>query len=345
MKKQTIMRVVRIVSIILIIVVVVLTIVLLSKKRRDMITIGTGGTKGMYYNYSQKLAEIESKDLDIRVKETEGSLANLRLIQQGYLDVAIVQSDVLYNAKDEGGERNFGAVTFLYIETVQVVVRKDSGIESIADLKGKKVGIGKEESAIPKNVEDFLSVYGMDMSDIVAESLSFEESSNALSAGTIDAFFCTAGAPTTAISELAEKTDIKLLTFDSDDLSRISKLNKGYDVTTIPAGTYKGQDSEVSTIGVYAVLLASDRLDEDVVYKITKDIYDHSAELNEHISTSNGIELDKEKENVVIPFHEGASKYYREQGVNVDGAGGNTDDGADDAGGASDDGADDDGNE
>ena len=90
MNKQTTIRIVRITSIILIIAVVVLTIFLLAKRRKEMITIGTGGAKGMYYNYSQKLAEIEAKDLDIRVKETEGSLANLRLLREGYLDSLVI---------------------------------------------------------------------------------------------------------------------------------------------------------------------------------------------------------------------------------------------------------------
>ena len=326
MKNKTTLRVVRIVSIIFIMLAILMTAQIIRNKRKESITIGTGGTKGMYYRYSQQIADMEKNAMNIRVRETDGSLANLRLIQDGYLDVAIVQSDTLYDDintigafkdKPMKGERSFSASTYLYTEAVQIIVRKDSDINSVLDLKGKKVSIGEKESGVIINAEDILSIYGLELKDIEASYLNFEESANALENGTIDAFFITAGAPTMAISELVEKDSIRFLSIEDEDASRVLSLNPGYVKVTIPAGTYKGQDEEVKTVGVHAIVVMSNRLDEDIAYKITKDILENSEKMNESVATDDKISPEEVPDKVIIPFHKGAAKYYKEKGVTV----------------------------
>ena len=327
MKKNTSFRVIRIVSILLLIAAVALAMVLLGKKDKNSITIGTGGTKGMYYKYTQVLANIEKGNLNIRIKETEGSQANLRLIRQKYLDVAIVQNDTLYDAAngfDEyidnslGDKRSFSAVCTLYTESVNVIVRKDSGIKSISDLKGKTVSVGKEESGVKHNAKEVLSVYGMTLEDIKPEYLSYEESSDALVAGSIDAFFCNCGNPAEVLTDLANKADVEFLSISDEDVKRLKTINPAYVNVTIPAGTYKGQDSDVKTVGIYAVLVAQNDLDEDTVYELTKDIYEKSDEINQALGTAGELKPSEQPDRMVIPFHKGAARYYRELNVSVD---------------------------
>ena len=323
---KTTTKVVRIVSTLVLIAVIVLATVFIIKKRKDTITFGTGGTKGMYYQHVIELEEIEKDKFNIRVRETEGSMANLRLIQQGYLDVAIVQNDTLYDAingydeyKDKaiGDERSFSAVTYLYTEAVQVVVKKDSGIKSITDLKDKRVSVGQEESGVFNNAIDVLSVYGISLDDITYEHLNFEDSAEALENGNLDAFFITAGPPTAAISHLFEEGDTELLSIPEEDVDRLKTINPAYVNVTIPAGTYKGQTSDVQTLGVYAVLVVSKKLGEDTVYEITKDIFENSAKMNDDIATDGEIKPEQVPDSMVIPFHKGAAKYYKEKSVDV----------------------------
>ena len=324
--KKSKAKVVRIISLLAIIAAVLLATTLLGKKQNETIIIGTGGKRGMYYQYTKKLAELEKGELKMRVKETEGSLANLRLIQQGFLDIAIVQNDTLYDFEYREGsyegattttKRSFSAVTCLYTEAVQVIVRKDSGIESINDLKGKKVSIGQPESGISKNAEDIFAVYGMSFEDMDIKRLSFEKAAETMENGHLDAFICTAGAPTEAVKNLADNTDIKILSFSDEDMDRMLSINPGYLKVKIPAGTYKGQDQEVNTIGLHAVVVASNDLDENEVYKITKDIYENSAELNKDVVTDGELVPGHELDCIFIPFHKGAAKYYEENGVTV----------------------------
>ena len=281
----------------------------------------------MYNTYTQKLAEIVKNDFKIEIKKTDGSSANLRLMQNGYIDVALVQSDTLYNAENGLGifegtplrkNRHYSAVTGVYTEAVQIVVRKGSGIETIADLKQKKVSVGDEESGVVQNALEILNLYGLSFDVIEPVYMSFKESSEALKNGEIDAFFCTGGTPTEAVNILSNECDIKFIELTEDDISRIMNRNPGYVRCTIPAGTYNGQDKEISTIGVRAVLVASNELNEDIVYELIKDIFDNSDELEKIASIDNKITTQSAVESVMIPFHAGAAKYLQEVGVTVE---------------------------
>ena len=252
------------------------------------VKLGTGGTGGNYYSYGNKLSEyVDSSDVNIEVISTAGSAANLRLISDGYLDMAIVQSDTLDAALNGtgvfagGALSGFHAVTGLYVENCQIVVKADSDIKTVADLAGRKVSVGEADSGVRQNAEDILKAYGLKISDINADFFSFADSAKALKDGELDAFFCTASAPTTAIVELAEETDIRLLPISNDAISILQSGSSAYQVCNIHAGTYKGIPEALTTIGVSAVLIASDSLDPEIEASILQVLKDSSDDIQD----------------------------------------------------------------
>lgn len=286
---------------------------------------GTGGTGGMYYAYGTELAKLiqaEGKGHALDVKTTAGSAANLRLLREKFLDLAIVQSDTLSNAINgrgifaaAGPGAGYAAVAGLYTEACQIVVSKNSNIESVGDLVGKKVSVGERESGVLQNAEQILMAHGMTLDMIEPNYLSFADAAMALENGQIDAFFITAGAPTAAVADLAARKEIRLLSIDPDIQSNMMRLYKGYTRCTIPAGSYQGQDADVSTIGVKAVLVASTDLSDDEVAYLTEFVFKSADKLphNSGDKLTNAYAV----EDIPSSFHAGAAKFYEAQGVKV----------------------------
>ena len=277
--------------------------------------------------YAQKIKEIEGTWATLELKTTAGSAASLRLLQKGFLEAAIVQSDVLDSAdkgtgvfiKDAiGDKRTYSAACGLYTEAVQIVVRKDSDIKNVDDLTGKVVSVGEEQSGVIQNAEQILQVFGISFSDIQVKHLSFEDSANALRKKEIDAFFCTAGAPTPAVAELFRYSEVRLLSLQGEDIKRIRKHYPGYTSCTIQAGTYEKQEEDVYTVGVRAVLVVANHLDKVTVKKLTETIYTNAGSLNRDIAGEGDMTAEKAVESIVIPFHSGASTYLLSQGAKVE---------------------------
>lgn len=280
----------------------------------DELRFGTGGTGGTYYAFGSALAPQLQNDTGstVEVKVTTGSEANLRLLQTGMVDLAIVQSDALQYASKEDGA-NYSAVAGLYTEACQIVVTKDSGITSVAELAGKRVSIGELESGVTRNAEQILMASGLTTDMLQASRLSFSDSAAAMERGEIDAFFCTAGAPTNAVADLAGKLDIQLLSIDQRSVDQLTSLYPWYAPCAIPAGTYQGQGEDVTTLGVQAVLVAGNELDAAVVKQITSTLYQNGGSLpGAGLDPAGGIL------SVPTPFHPGAAEYYQERGITVE---------------------------
>ena len=292
----------------------------------DEIRLGTGGTGGIYYAYGNALAPAikEATGWDVTVKETTGSEANLRLLESGVADLAIVQSDTLqYAAVGEGSFEGmilsgYSAVGGLYTEACQIVVTKDSGIASVADLAGKRVSVGAEDSGVTRNAEQILRANGLTLDKMKVSRLAFAESAAAMERGELDAFFCTAGAPTNAVSELAEKMDIRLISPDQRTIDQLMGLYNCYAMCRIPAGTYKGQDEDVVTLGVRAVLVAADSLDAAIVKQITDTLFTYNSQIQGAVAVDAELDAEHAVQSVPIPFHFGAAAYYGEQGIEVE---------------------------
>ena len=297
-----------------------------EKSAQSDIRFGTGGTGGMYYAYGTELAKLihtDGKGYALDIKTTAGSAANLRLLREKFLDAAIVQSDTLSNAiegtgvfTEIGQGVGYAAVAGLYTEACQIVVAQDSNINAVNDLVGKKVSVGEKESGVLQNAEQILMAHGLTFEMIEPSYLSFSEAAEALKSGKIDAFFITAGAPTEAVLSLAVNKGVRLIEIAPEIQNNMMKLYKGYTRCTIPAGSYPGQDSDVSTIGVKAVLVASTDLNDETVAYLTEFVCKNADKLPHNTSDKN-FTTNYAVQDIPAAFHAGAAKFYDSQGVKV----------------------------
>ncbi|MBE8955324.1 MAG: TAXI family TRAP transporter solute-binding subunit [Quinella sp. 2Q5] len=297
-----------------------------GEKSAGDIRFGTGGSGGMYYAYGTELAKQIKADNKVRaldVKTTAGSAANLRLLREKFLDLAIVQSDALSAAvngtgvfESVGPGVGYAAVAGLYTEACQIVVNKNSNINSVADLVGKKVSVGEEESGVLLNAEQILMAHGLTFEMIEPYYLSFTDAATAMETGKVDAIFITAGAPTSAIVNLTMHKDVRLLSIAPEIQNNMMKLYKGYTRCIIPAGSYPGQNEDISTIGVKAVLVANADLADDQVTHITEFIIKNANNLP-HNTSDSAFTTAYAVEDIPAAFHAGAAKFYEAQGIKV----------------------------
>lgn len=292
--------------------------------QKGRLRIGTAGEGGNYNSLGKALSQTLQKDpykINVEVKTTAGSAANIRLLSQDYLELAIAQSDVIdemyAGTLDTQAMKGYSAIASLYPEPVQIVVRADSGIASVSDLAGKKVSVGEADSGTQKNAAQILQVYGLTSNMLTVQNMTYAEASKALGDGSIDAMFCTAGAPAQVITDLSGTTPVSLVPIEGQQSDLLTGAYGFYAKAVIPAGTYKGQDSDVTTLAVMSVLLASDKTPADKIYTITGALFKEKAALNDAVPVEFDLQEQKAVESVTIPFHPGAAQYYQECGITV----------------------------
>lgn len=288
---------------------------------------GTGDKGGKYYFYGTNFAQAvssENKKLTFKMKNTAGSAANLRLLGDGFLDVAIVQSDMLADAlqgtgifEKTGPKAGYAALAGIYTEACQIVVPDASEIRSVHDLAGKRISLGEKEAGSLQNALHILSAHGLAVEMIEPVYLSFTDSTAALERGEIDAFICTAGTPTKAIADLAKKTPIRLLGISPEIMQNMMRVYSGYTPYSIPAGTYPGQAEEISTLGVKAVLVASTAVSDAEAEEMTKYLFAHGDTLVESVDLQNKLNPEYATSGIPGGFHAGAAKYYKTLGREV----------------------------
>ncbi|MBR6531805.1 MAG: TAXI family TRAP transporter solute-binding subunit [Clostridia bacterium] len=286
------------------------------------INVGTGGTTGTYYGFCNTVATVlnEKVGSQLTVMSSGASKANILDIDDGIVQMAIVQNDVMdyaYNGtslfEKDGAVKSFSTLGAVYAEVCQVIARADSGIKTLADLKGKKVSVGDSGSGVEFNAQQMLGAYDITFEDIDKQNLSFQASADALKDGKIDAFFCTAGAPTVAITDLATTTEIVIVEIDAEHLAALQKDYGFYAEYKIPAGTYKGVDKDATTVAVKATFIVSNELSEQVVYELTKAIYENKDEFTH--DKAKEMSLEYAVSSISVPFHPGAEKYFKEVGA------------------------------
>ncbi|MBE4909455.1 TAXI family TRAP transporter solute-binding subunit [Bacillus luteolus] len=280
----------------------------------------TGGTGGTYYPLGGELANIinDNADAEVTSQSSNASADNMKDIANGDADLAFTQTDIASYAVegklmfDGTAVTNAQAIGTLYPETIQIVTLKDSGITSVEDLRGKTVSVGAPGSGTYANAEQILEIHGMTMDDINAQNLAFDESTDGLQDGNIDAAFITAGTPTGAVEGLAALKDVSIVSIAQDKIDALIAKYPYYAQNTIPAGTYK-LEAEVATVAVSAMLVVSSELDEDLVYEMTKAIFENT----DKISHAKGAFISAENAviGVGIDFHPGAAKYFKEKGL------------------------------
>ena len=252
-------------------------------EKEQFINIATGGTAGTYYPIGGAIAEVLNKNgMNASAQSTGASVANINMLKDKQVELAIVQNDITYYAvngeemfKEGGKVENLNGIASLYPETCQFVVREDSGIKKIEDLKGKRVAVGAAGSGAEANARQILESYGLTYDDVNEQFLSFAEGSYALKDGTVDAAFVTAGYPTASVQDIASQNKIRLLPVGDEQIKKLAEKYPFYTKTTVPAGTYQGFDQEVQTVSVMAILVANDKIDAALGEKLTKAIFDN----------------------------------------------------------------------
>lgn len=294
---------------------------MVSAQGTTFLSIATGGTSGTYYPIGGAIAKVLNENIDgmnASAQSTGASVTNTRLIYNQEVELAILQNDIASYAVN--GERQFEGnqvnnmlgIAALYPEIIQIVVRSDAGIESIQDLKGKSVAVGAPGSGVEANASQILNFFGLTYDDIEEDYLSFGEAASRLKDRQIDAAFLTAGIPTAAVMDVAATQDITLLNFTDED---IASLNESYPYltgTTVPAGTYNGLDNDIQTVALQAILVADSDLSEDVVYNITKAIFENRETLIAAHDRARDITLDGAESGMTVKLHPGAQKYFDE---------------------------------
>ena len=288
-------------------------------------TMGTGGTSGTYYAFGGVLGQYikNNAGIDVTVVSTDGSKANIESIDSGDYQLGTVQSDVMAYAwagsrsfESSGKINSFRVVAGLYAEAVQLVTMNPE-IKSVADLKGKSVSIGAPGSGVYFNAMDVLAAAGLTENDINAQYQSFADSTDALKDGKIDAAFIVAGAPTAAITELCTTNSAYLVPIDGDIAAKLMADCDFYTSYTIPAGTYAGQDEDVTTVTVKATLIVAASASEDDVYNLTKAIFDNVDAIAAENGKGKELSIENATSGMAAPFHAGAAKYFAEKGVTV----------------------------
>jgi TRAP transporter TAXI family solute receptor len=291
------------------------------------LSIGTGGTGGVYYPLGGGMANVLSKHLpNVRAtaEVTGASVDNMRLIGAGRQDFGFTMADTALDAS-KGVDRFRGqpvparTLMVLYPNRMHVVTVEGTGIKKFSDLKGKRVSVGSPGSGTEVTALRLLEANNM-ISEVKRERLSVAESVNALKDRKIDAFFWVGGLPTAAVTDLAATPGTKIVMVDHADA--LAEMNRRYDglyaKDIIPKGTYAGQDRDNQVIAVWNILVTNEKMSDKMAYDIVKTLFDNKPELIAVHKEAQNIDLKRQTQQYSpIPFHPGAIKYFAEQGVKV----------------------------
>jgi len=303
-----------------------------SAQDRKYVNIGTAGIGGGYYptggficNVLNKSRKSQGHNIRCTVESTGGSVANLRSIQAGEMDVATVQADWQYHSyhgtskfEEAGANEDLRFLFSLHIDTAHLVARSELGASSFDDLKGKIVNIGNAGSGTEATMNFALSRYGTDPDSYFGQAtrLTSREQSQALCDGKIDAFFYTTGITASSIVEATNTCDVDILNWSDDTTAAMIEEFPYYGVSVIPDGTYKGQSGERKSWGLPAALVASADADEEVIYNLVKSVFDNFEDFKAQSTLYVAITREGSVVNGrSVPYHPGAERYFREVGL------------------------------
>jgi len=300
-----------------------------AQARSTFVTIGTGGITGVYYPTGGAIAKMVNKkkqEYGIRatVESTGGSVFNVNAIMAGDLEFGVVQSDRQFQAmngmaewKEKGPQTDLRAIFSIHPEAVTLVAASDAGIKNISDLRGKRVNIGNPGSGQRQNAIDVLTAAGLAYDkDIQAESFKASDAAGLLQDNRIDAFFYTVGHPAGAIQEAtsgARKVTIANITGIDSLLEKFPYYGK----TSIPVKYYPSAQNtkDIETFNVKATLVTSARVPDDIVYAITKEVFDNLEEFKKLHPAYTSLSKEGMLTHLSAPIHPGAMKYFKEVGL------------------------------
>ncbi|RLA98928.1 MAG: C4-dicarboxylate ABC transporter substrate-binding protein [Deltaproteobacteria bacterium] len=308
--------------------VIVLAIVLscpLLAAREKLISIGTGGTGGVYYPYGGGLAEIWTRyvpGVKAVAEVTGASVENVRLANRGESLIGEAMNDVVYMAyygtgRFKGKPQKILAMFEMYPHHYHVVALKGSGIKTIYDIRGKHVSVGAPGSGTEFQTKLVLGALGISYKEFKVHRLSFTETANALKDGTIDVGIWSVAAPTSSVMDLATKRDIVIISFSDEELKKICDTYPFYSPFVLPPGTYKGVDYPVKNPSVWNTVICNADIPEDLVYKLVKAVFEHKDYLEKIHPFAKYTTPENTLKAAPIPLHPGALRYYRELGLEI----------------------------
>ena len=288
----------------------------------DRLAIATGGTTGTYYPLGGAFANIINDYVDgvtANSESTGASVENVNLLNDGEVDFAMVQNDISYYAYEgiemfeaEEPMENLRGLATLYPETIQIVADAGAGIESVEDLAGKRVAVGAPGSGTEANARQILAAHGLTYDDLEPDYLSFGEASDNLKDGHVDAAFVTAGTPTAAITDLSTQHDVVLISISQEMIDEIISEYPYYAQVEIAAGTYRDQDEAVDAVAVMAMLTVRAELSEDLVYEITKALFENLGDLESAHARGADVSLEGALDGMSLELHPGTQRYFDE---------------------------------
>jgi uncharacterized protein len=295
---------------------------------RRLVTIASGWVVGVYYPLAGAMSSIayNAKGLNIRatVEASGASVANAQLIGAGDADFALLQNDIAFYAFNGAtlpafkGKpvKNMGGIFTIYPELVHIVATQASGVKSMRDLKGKRVVLGPQGSGTEQNALQTLEVYGIKESDLgKTERIDAGAAADQLKDGRVDVAFFTTGLGSAVILDIFLSGKVVMVPIDAVPGDVLQKQYPFYTLEKVPANTYKGQEREVLTPAVMAMLVARRNLSEDLVYKFTKAIFDNLPQFHSAHAAAKSLTLQTALNGMPVPLHPGAEKFYREKGI------------------------------
>ncbi len=288
------------------------------------LTMGTGGTAGVYYPLGGAISQILSSKSDgkysVTAQTTGASGENMRLIEAKEVDLAILQNDVAHSAyngiapfKDKlEGVR---AIARLYPEYVHVVASKDSGVKKFEDFKGKKVSVGARGSGNEVNCRQIFDFYGLDYKNVEPVFLPYGETADQFKDRALDGFVFTIGTPNPAIQDITTAQEVTFVPLDGPKSDAVVEKFPYLVKDAIPANTYKGQSEPIPTLSVQAILVVNKDMSDEDAYRITQLLFENVDEVGKAHKKGTEIMIDKATNGITIPFHPGATKYLKEKGA------------------------------
>ncbi|HEX3096202.1 MAG TPA: TAXI family TRAP transporter solute-binding subunit [Usitatibacter sp.] len=288
------------------------------------VNILTGGTSGVYYPLGVALSQVYGKalpDSKVSVQSTKASAENLNLIEAGRGELAFTLGDALSDAWKGNAEAGFKAplkklraVASIYPNYVQIVATADSGIRTLADLKGKRISVGAPKSGTELNARAVLKAAGLSYSDFSkVEYLAFGESVELMKNRQLDVTLQSAGLGVSSLRDLATSMKIVVVPIPADVVAKVG--DPAYKPTMIPAKTYEGQDRDVPAVAIGNVLVTNESVPEQTVYLMTKALFENLPALLAAHNAAKDIKLEHATEGFAVPLHPGAARYYKEKGI------------------------------
>jgi uncharacterized protein len=297
-------------------------------QQRMFFGIATGGTGGTYYPLGGMLAQlisnkatVDGRKISATAEAAGASVGNAKLLGTRDIESAFVAADILDAAYNGTGQfngapiKNLRALGALYPETVQLITRADSGINSVRDLKGKSISSGSPGSGQYQLLTDLLQVHGMSRADVKEDLSSFTQAVDKIKDGNLHATLITAGVPTAAVTDFAQSHALKVIPLSGPEIAALQKQQPFYTNVQLPANTYRGQTAAVDTLAVMAVWTAHDGVPDNVAYEVTKALYENTAIMGQvHVQGKN-ISLATALAVGDVPLHPGALRYFKEKGI------------------------------